>query len=474
MRQGPCKGRLLFLFAGFSLFCCASSIAFFTRHPQVIVLAMVFGLFLLVLPPFLKSPVRIVVCFIVLVPVFSVAGFLPPVLDLNLGFNPNRIIKDIVLLVLFVLAVVHRLLKKKKSLPRLSVWFLWAGIYYVYTVIIFLTSVAGVASFAALRSYLLYPVAVTVTVVLVTRNWEDVRKLAAAYVVASCGIASLGLVQFYFADQLLMFGALGDRMLKTRMASVTGNPNLAAYTMVLGMFWALAVVQRRWLRFGVLALLFCGVLATGTRSAVLVLGLVFTGYCVVRRRWRALTVALVCAGVAFLFIGHTVSTRLLEAITTGDERLEMWDTVLEHAAFRGGVLFGLGVGTIGTFGELQASLGMGAVAPMGGELTYVDNHYVYVLVEQGVVGLGLWTAMNGLILWDAVRFRRPGFGDCRKDVLLDSCAMVVMGVLLICIWADCYNTFPINLGFWLAVGILWWSRMQGTGNRSASLAERVA
>lgn len=159
----------------------------------------------------------------------------------------------------------------------------------------------------------------------------------------------------------------------------------------------------RLLHLGVAALIFWGVLMTGSRTGTLATGLVlvalaWSGPRQARARILGLfAVGLAVASMVWVFQPAGVATRNFESATSSSGRLEIWSVGL--AACPEHCWYGAGWGTFSTvYAETQASV-PGARVLAGATGAYqAHNVWLLALVELGILGLLLltWALVRGV------------------------------------------------------------------------------
>jgi O-antigen ligase len=132
-------------------------------------------------------------------------------------------------------------------------------------------------------------------------------------------------------------------------------------------------------------------------------------------------------------------------------RAEIWEARV--AAWDGNWLFGSGVGSV-----LQRSgrLDMTQV---------IDNYWLLVLLEQGVVGIVLHILLFGILMAASLRLmRRPA----TRNVGIAGFVSIVW-VVILAFSATVLNIFPVNVLLWTGAGyLLWFDQQRRLPNRPSA------
>lgn len=196
-----------------------------------------------------------------------------------------------------------------------------------------------------------------------------------------------------------------------------------------------------------------GMLTSIVRAAIagLVVGAVFLWAHRDRRLAHVVPVLLVAA----LLVPAAVYKPLLSSTSLG-QRSTGWAQTL------GSVLsapFGNGIGTTGSAAEKAAKVA-GSVAS-----TYQpDNYYFKTVYELGPIGLwllvlvlvgALWHARGlSAALWAAAETARDRVGVVRDAALAAGIAASVLAAMIASVVATYFEIFPLDLLFWLLLGVL--------------------
>ncbi len=276
---------------------------------------------------------------------------------------------------------------------------LWAGMGSLWNTVNPLSAVLAAAIYAQLAI-------MAILIWQLCRNVQDHRILLQAYVLGAYIIA--GKIAF---DYLTNPFVPNSAQSMERYTALGGNPNGVAAAIALalplawylGNFWARGLL--RWLNYFYLPLAIFAVILTASRggflvalAGLLVVPLTF-GHLPAKSRVIVVVFALLSAG----FIASTIPlanfTRLTEAsseISEGDltGRGSIWKAGLQ--VYTGSPI--LGIGTGGFPQAVKPILGRGAPA---------HNAFLTVLVELGVIGLGLYIVNFLVVLRPLLKLPGP-------------------------------------------------------------------
>lgn len=244
-----------------------------------------------------------------------------------------------------------------------------------------------------------------------------------------------------------------------RMPSLFRHPNAFGYFMLAATFLAVATaVTLRSQSYGILAAICgAGVFLSVSRSAgvALFVGLIVGGIVANRRLLRvAVLLALLATTVMAPFFVRGVESRIHKMrVEGGDARITY---VMESLPIlRSRWLLGVGPGSFG--GEVAHRLGSKTYARyhirFDSRWTTVDDFWLHLVVESGVVGLGLFL----LLLWCLFRraltgLRRP-VADPYDRALLLAVPMLVAGLCLIDLTSMAFEANQTAGLFWLVCGV---------------------
>lgn len=231
-----------------------------------------------------------------------------------------------------------------------------------------------------------------------------------------CGVAALaaivgvieGLTQIYlpiYASWFLGFDP--DTMLyamtreQFRVLGTLGNPIVYAVAMVLTIPFAMEL-RNAIFRYGLALLLLVAAILAVTTTAVLMILILAVGYLVSTKRLLQKTAMIALAGIVFVFLvapnlvsrfGDTIFVRLVAGDPTNiDARtylLEVaWDQFTDEPSLTTLLIgFGLKSTTAENYGSIFSS-GLGTI----------DNTYATVLIEMGLLGVGVYLILCMSIL----------------------------------------------------------------------------
>lgn len=323
--------------------------------------------------------------------------------------------------------------------------------------------VAGVSALTADNRHLaatelagLVPLLALTLCVFNLRDDAAERRLENALLIAACGVALLALKQWLLPDLLDPgFHALG----KMRVYSTLGNPNLAAFVMLVVAPIAFdrarsAIGLQRTIAWAALLLLSTAVIATQSRQALSIAALLVPfGYAWLGSpQHRKLAIAGVA--IALVLVITVASLQLLEwppaLVHTVKGRVLIWLSALRMLAHH--PLIGVGLGHFELHyapaqAELFASGHYDAFMDNAGAVKDAHNDFLHWGATTGAAGLAGFAALCLGALWKgwrspAVRTEQPG----------------LYLALVACVGAMCFTAAlpqaATALLFWLVLGLV--------------------
>ena len=284
------------------------------------------------------------------------------------------------------------------------------------------------------------------------RRW--VQWTIALFLLSSVGLALHGLFQYVTnAPMPASWVDVRETEIGTRAYSVIENPNGLGAFLLIGTLISLSLAlaprlpgRQRWLMAGACVVQVAGVAVTFSRGAWLGLAAgVVALFILAYRRYLA---PLVAAGVLTWFLAPSQFTNRLsfafssayitKSMAAG--RLYVWNLSLQHVWEH--PLFGLGLGTFG--GTAAVRFGYGRL--------WVDNFYLQLAAEGGLILLGLF-------LWVLLRAAKAlvrAHADCNDPYLRALAAGAFgafMAVAVANFTASVWETLVVGAGFWFVTGL---------------------
>lgn len=305
------------------------------------------------------------------------------------------------LLMLFAFVwVIHRRVDTKRPLPSAANGIgLWIAFYLTVGVLLLMTiRPAPTVNFTGFRASMEY-LAVFYLVTHLIRDERDFREMYLTMVIIATVLALHGIWQFIIGVPIpASWTDAAEGAVRTRVYSIFSNPNIMGAYMILfapmtiGLAYACERPSQKVL-FWLCGLAMCaGCLFTMSRGAWLALAIAAVLFALLIDR-RLLALMLVCGAVACTLpfvrsrIGYLFTPQFADSNARGG-RAKRWATAIGYLKATNPV-FGMGYGMYG-----------GAVAVKNQilpwvEYMYVDNYYVKILTENGIVGV---TAFGMMLL----------------------------------------------------------------------------
>lgn len=165
-------------------------------------------------------------------------------------------------------------------------------------------------------------------------------------------------------------------------------------------------------------------------------------------RYRVLLHALPPALIGLLVVPAGVYVALLSPSSLR-QRAEGWLLVVDELL---AAPFGNGIGSTGAASEKAAAVAEGVAASAATSGYQPDNYYVKTAYELGPLGLWLLLLFLLGVLFAAVRTSRRLQGQ--DAALAGGTAAVLLGALAASFVATYFEIFPLDVYFWLTLGVL--------------------
>jgi len=206
-----------------------------------------------------------------------------------------------------------------------------------------------------------------------------------------------------FSPDSMIYAMTRDQF---RVLGTLGNPIIYAVAMVLTIPFAMEL-RNPVIRYGVTLLLLAVSILAVTTTAVLMILILTVGYLITTKKFMQKTAMVALAGIVFVFLvapnlvsrfGDTIFVRLIAGDPTNiDARTYLlgvaWDQFIDEPSLTT-MLFGFGLKS--TTGENYGSI-------FASGLGTIDNTYATLLIETGLLGIGVYLTLCISIL---VGFRR--------------------------------------------------------------------
>ena len=305
------------------------------------------------------------------------------------------------LLMLFSLVwVIHRRVDTRRPLSSTANGIgLWIAFYLTVGVLLLMTvRPAPTVNFTGFRASMEY-LAVFYLVTHLIRDERDFREMYLTMIIIATVLALHGIWQFIIGVPIpASWTDAAEGAVRTRVYSIFSNPNIMGAYMILfapmtiGLAYACERPSQKVL-FWLCGLAMCaGCLFTMSRGAWLALAIAAVLFALLIDR-RLLALMLVCGAVACTLpfvrsrIGYLFTPQFADSNARGG-RAKRWATAIGYLKATDPV-FGMGYGMYGGAVAVQ-----NPVLPWV-EYMYVDNYYVKILTENGIVGV---TAFGMMLL----------------------------------------------------------------------------
>jgi O-antigen ligase len=361
---------------------------------------------------------------------------------------------DALLLVSIALVLWSALVLKRGTLRRVPITVPVILLFIAAVASVVVRGVPGNVGIYALR-VLFEPILFYFVGFLLPKDLRWARWAIATFVVACTGLALHGLYQYVtHAPMPASWVDVDETGIAVRAYSVIQNPNgLGALLAMGGLVSGSLALSRALKRNGrVLVSAACllqlaGLAVTFSRGAWLgfVVGLLAMGVLAYRRYLAAFVVAGVVAWFAApqVFIQRLLfafSSTYLARSTAGLGRVYRWDEALHRIAEH--PLFGAGLGTFG--GTSAALLGYWAL--------WVDNFYLQIAAEGGLLSLALFLF---LLLWTGKGLVRGH--KVTDDPFMKATTAGVFGAFVALmvsnVFAGVWETLAVGVEFWFLAGL---------------------
>ena len=289
---------------------------------------------------------------------------------------------------------------------------------------------------------------------------DDLMRVYYTMVFAAFAISLHGIYQYIIAVPIPpQWVDAAEGHVRTRVYSIFGSPNILGDYLLLFAPMTLALAytsKKRWQKLAFVGMTACMVLSclfTMSRGA-------WVGFAVAIVIFALLVdlrllVVLAVGGVLSLMIPF-VSSRILylfsnafaDANARGGREMR-WAKALEYMNKFGDSTYGMG------FGRFGGAVAMQNQVISGIDYFYVDNYYMKIRVENGLLGLGSYLLMMAGVLWSGFRswyaHRRTGFRPLIGGMVGGLC-----GVMAHCYFENIFEEPYMLVWFWCIAGMVAW------------------
>ncbi len=312
----------------------------------------------------------------------------------------------------------------------------WLAALFVLWAFLSLLWAQDTASWVTDWLLLLQSVALYLLVVNLVDSVQRLRTVLAITTVVNLALALLTLLQ-------VVIGNVGAGRVDLGHISVGDSNTQSTFFLPSAVLWMVLFSQesrraRKLLLLLGFSLMVMAILATGSRSAIVGLGLaVVLGALLDRRLWQVALPAVLLGGVGALLLPSALAWRLRNLVTLADRgagRVDIWLVVLRVIQLH--PLLGVGLGSFPHAFDRYLSDTPGIVRSIG-RRRVVHNIFFYAQSELGMLGLVLyvafmaWSLARGLAaVNNCRRAGSPPMAALALAVFLSLAGMLVAGLFL--------------------------------------------
>lgn len=409
-----------------------------------------------------------------------------PMLKITQTIGTTTLIKDVIILTLFLKTFLWPLITKRLSYRR-NVFVIPILILLGWTAFETLRADSLVLGILRARDITLY-MFLYFGVLYLPHNREIMKTRVKWAIAGLIVIMMLGVYQWFFAvdSTVLRFDPVRNIWIP-RLSSVMAHPSIFGQYLVTAALLALAgIAQYKKSRIGVAWLaLFVALLPLifitysravwiGLVSGVALMFLVFVGYEVMYRMRKRTIVKSVLVGAGILIlvsvvmlkftpVGLYVRSAIDPSYGSNEERLEFMARLIGPIT-NTEAMIGKGLGDVLAQNFREVDLGVYDIASgssrsvqLTKNRTLVDNQYLKSFVETGLVGLLIYALLFWVFLKSAVTMFR---GSTSKHTSKHSLVVKLWGVGFLAafvvqgLFIDIWDIFPTNALFWIVAALV--------------------
>ena len=179
--------------------------------------------------------------------------------------------------------------------------------------------------------------------------------------------------------------------------------------------------------------------------------------------YRGLFHAFVPVALSVVLVPTTLLTTFLSSSSL-QERTTGWSEVFAQLL---SAPLGHGLGTTGAAAQkaVEGGAPLSDVVTLGGRVYQPDNQFVKAAIELGPLGLWLLVLLFLAVIAAAVSVAGSSHGD--DQAFARGVAASVVGVTVASLVSTYLEIFPLDVYFWMLVGVLWSNDRSSTSTRSA-------
>lgn len=281
------------------------------------------------------------------------------------------------------------------------------------------------------------------------KSKADLIRLINFMIVLFIVLALIGILQFKLGSSNRFYSLADESGARFRASGTLNNPSTFGLSVSLGIILLITSVRRFGRsaahKKGLVICLFPVILMIFTfiysRSLTSVIGLLTGLACLflLQKKARYVFVFFLVAGIS----SYALSDKAISVVNFSSPsfliRLGLWKTAIPKILQS--PLVGYGTGT---YGATAGTLGINQIT---------DNYYLSLLLQQGIIGFTVFCLIVGGILVKTLSLLRVERDSEVKNVVISLFACVI-ALLIASISGDFLEGFPINIWFWLFLGIL--------------------
>ena len=301
------------------------------------------------------------------------------------------------------------------------------------------------------------------------KNENTVRKLVMFFVSFTGVLAIHGVYQYIIGVEMPSTWISSSEVgIRTRVYSIFTSPNIFGSLLVLGIpmcvalvFFAEKKIEKK--IFLILGLCMCvSLVFTYSRGAWIGVAVAITVYVLMKD--KRLIIPVVVGGLLILILVPTISNRILYMLSPDymqssmkGGRLIRWLTGIQM--FREHPWIGLGLGAFG--GAVAANHGLSAIVQ--GKIVdtfYMDNYYMKILVEAGLVGIIGFILLMWQVFSISLKTLHIVKGNTQEKELGIGILAGLTGVMVHCFVENIFEVPMMGVLFWVfvaAMAQLWYS-----------------
>jgi len=415
-----------------------------------------FGMFLVFIGLFaLGKPYALFLSYILFIPFLQIYRFFSK----NSIFSINAL-KDIIFILIILALILNFLLKTHASLNihRDNKYNLIMLIFIGYMLMQILRTPNMIVGILGFREVVEFMFAFFLGQFFF-RTEDRIKKCLLIIFISGVVVALIGILQqitgLHYTHKIMQLAGLK----LYRVTSTLGDPNTCGFFLTISILIAINYLfdkPKKCSRFFMLSSIVLMVIClffTYSRTAVVALGIGIVFISIMKGNIKILVISSLIVITILTFMQPELLFRFKKITALDWGRRLMWASTLKQ--FEQHPVIGIGYGKVG--GLYAAGKGSALekiIAESTGSVLVVDNSYLFLLSETGIIGFGLFCLLFMFILkksWFSIKKLKSSY--------LRSLSICLFSIFLaISIGAVNFNifgmVFPVNFYFWLLAGIM--------------------